>query len=172
MNIDSQLLKSMLGGAAKNDVRFFLNGVHVFGETIEATNGHYLFTAKIDKTEEDRIFKIIGTIPAKAQDTEISFETNIATHKNFNNEIVGVGYVEVIDGKFPDTQKVIDKFKPEKVSEIAFSPEYLSLPKKLFGANGVTLEFGGKDGTARAKFKHNKTSYTDIEMYLMPMRMD
>ncbi len=40
MIIQSKLIRAALVCAAKNDVRYYLNGLHITPKYIEATNGH------------------------------------------------------------------------------------------------------------------------------------
>jgi hypothetical protein len=159
----------MLAAAPKSDVRYFLNGVYVSGGWIEATNGHYLFRAKVDTGRQKRLFTLIGNIPAKAHTTEISFPRKVATHKDAYGKVIGVSYVEEIDGKFPDCKKLIDGFEPVGVDSIGYNPEYMGLPHKLFKASGAALEFGGEDKMAKAVFKTPDSD--EVEMYLMPMKI-
>ncbi len=172
MEIDSRLLKGMIGGAAKGDIRFYLNGVHMFGDIIEATNGAHLFRAKIDKFDDDKIFSLIGNIPKKSDITTLDFEAKIATHRDFMHKVIGVSYIEEIDGKFPNTQEVIvDKFKPKPTKKFSFNPKYLALPHKLFGAIQVHMQVAGEFEVAKITFKAEHAG-KDIDMYLMPMQVN
>ena len=80
------------------------------------------------------------------------------------------GYVEEIDGKYPDTKKLTDEFSSADVSIIGFNSEYMGLPHKLFKARGVTLEFNGALSMSKASFKM-PSDMSDVEMYIMPMNV-
>lgn len=171
MKINSMLLKGMLAAAPKNDVRYYLNGVHVKDGVIEASNGHYLFRAQIESKEE-MLFTLVGNIPARSDVTELDFDTKIATHKDIMECVLGVSYIKSIDGKFPDTVKVIEQFSPCSVDAIGYNPQYLGLPYKLFKVTEMKLEFSGGADVARGSFSLDKHGAdVRVEMYIMPLKL-
>lgn len=169
MILESKLLKGMLAAAPKNEVRYYLNGVHVAKGILEVTNGHYLFRAKVDTGKEERLFTLVGNIPAHAYTTELNFDHKFAVHQDAHGKVIGASYIEEIDGKFPDCDKVVDGFEVSDVSAVGFNSQYLSLPYKLFKTSGAKLEFSGESKMARAIFK--TADLDDVEMYLMPMKV-
>ena len=173
MKISSRLLKGFMAAAPKSDVRYYLNGIYVAGTQIEVTNGHYLLKAYFEdddtEPEEDKIFCLTGNIPATARDTEICFDKKQAIHKDKEGRVVGLSFVEIIDGKWPDTKKVIEGFAKCKIDEIGYNPEYAGLPHKIFGATGAKFTFGGENAIARIQFKTR--DHEDVDFYIMPMRL-
>ncbi len=167
MILESKLLKGMLAAAPENEVRYYPNGVHVAKGILEVTNGHYLFRAKVDTAKEERLFTLVGSIPARAYTTELNFDHKFAMHQDAQGKIIGASYIREIDGKFPACDMVVNDFVVSDVSEIGFNSQYLGLPFKLFKASGAKLEFSGDGKVARATFK--TTDLGDVEMYLMPM---
>jgi len=169
MKISSRLLKGFMAAAPKSDYRLYLNGIYIDGAKIEVTNGHYLFRAAIDSEEEAKTFSLTGNIPASARDTEIFFDKQQAIHKDAKGCVVGCSFVEIIDGKWPDTKKLTDKFVKGQIDMIGFKPEYTGLPHKLFGATGAEVTFGGEHAMAFIKFKTRDLE--DVDLYIMPMRI-
>ncbi len=168
ITIDSRLLKSMLAAAPKHDIRYYLNGVHLRRGIIEVTNGHYMLRAKLEGNRENLIFNLIGNIPARARETVLDLKSSCATHRDKDFKILGMSYIQVIDGKFPDVDRIVNGFKTKNVSSGSFNPEYVGLPFKLFGAYQARFEFGGTEASSRVLFKSRTGD--DIEMYIMPMR--
>lgn len=110
MKIETRKIRAASKFMAKNDAREYLCGIRINNKFIEATNGH--IAVRMDsgiKTNKDIIVKLIGRIPAKSIDTELVFKNgkNTAYHYDGFKNLVGVQLFDVIDGKFPDLEKVI-----------------------------------------------------------------
>jgi len=186
----------MLAAVAQKDVRYYLNGVNINGNRLEATNGHYIFTATFPETIGDnQIFNLIGAkIPANAYMTEFSkieVDENeeheehesvenagktVAIHKDRVGNFVGCNIVNVIDGKYPDIDRTVKDFKETPVSTIGFNSVYMGLPSKLFGKNADNMKFtfGGERSATKVDFnKYNEMNGFDIElqMILMPVNL-
>lgn len=172
MVVDSKLLKALLAAAPKRDVRYYLNGVHVTDGRLEVTNGHYLVITRDEKLYKDEhIFTLIGQIPAKSFETSIDFDTLIATHTNVHGLKVGLSIIELIDGKFPDTEKLLKQFSNGASASVGFNPEYIGLPFKLFKSRQVKLLLGSDESMSKLEFKVSSIDQ-DIEMYVMPISLN
>lgn len=177
MKFNSKLLRGFLDAAAKKDHRYYLCGVHVIGDRIESSNGHYCFVGKLDEAiEEEVIFNLIGAkIPKSAVETEIiKGDIDVAVHRNIKLQIVGSNVVEYIDGKFPNIkEKIEDTFILTSHDTVGFSSEYLGLPAKLFGSKTcnsglVKIELGENKMGRISFFDYEMKS---IKMYVMQCRL-
>ncbi|HIE0684553.1 TPA: hypothetical protein ACXJNH_002779 [Proteus mirabilis] len=82
MIIQTHLLRAALVCVAKHDPRYYLQGIHISNKYIEATNGHVAVRMEHGiKTRRNEILEFRGSIPAKANTTEIKFtEEPFAIH--------------------------------------------------------------------------------------------
>ncbi len=153
MKIESKLLRAAKHCQAKDDVRFYLNGIHIYKNIVEATNGHVAVQMTMKKKIRGNfILNIKGAIPVKAKFTKFEFNKSetIAKHYDLFGSLISVSCVDVIVGKFPDVDKVIPtEFKP--ASMVGFNTEYVGLFSKMFGnANmgSAKFQFSGDMGCA------------------------
>lgn len=146
--------------APKDDVRYYLNGVHLAGNRIEATNGHMLYQAKIrlsdgalqtnngsepfDPVWPDLIIQSVGAEPTSSVKNKTVW-LHISAVEDANNFNLVIYYVDsmfsvlhiqpasIVDGRFPDANRVIPNGKkaPKEAFLIGFNPEYLAMPSKL-----------------------------------------
>lgn len=84
MIIQSKLIRAALVCAAKNDVRYYLNGVHITPKYIESTNGHVALRMEHGiRTKKNIIVQFEGPVPAKAETTELVFHKEaFAIHRD------------------------------------------------------------------------------------------
>lgn len=118
IEVKKAILEAALLCVAKNDVRYYLNGVLLdFANTgelvIVATNGHYLFAAKeaIESTLFDKVI-----IPSESLKQALKacgkHQETIVLKNDGATWILGNTIFTPIDGSFPDYRRVI----PDKVS--------------------------------------------------------
>lgn len=177
MNFEIQKLawlKSVLLAAAKNDVRYYLNGVMIRNGEIAATNGHMVLMVKSESIKSDGEY-IIDNDTLKMLLTAhkgIKGYTHIAVADGV--AITGKSKISItpVDGKFPDINLVIPQ---ETSGEIAhFNYEYLLTCQK---ANGQFL--GGKyqwiklqhNGKAGSKFESEDEEGNKLIGVVMPIRI-
>lgn len=138
MEIETHLLRAATKFQAKDDIRYYLNGIHLNHGKIEATNGHIAII--LDSGEEndaDKIISFIGTIPKKAAKTKLCFNNdfeNIAIHYDKNGLKIDAQLFNIIDGRFPKVENV----KPKKLKTETFpalQTEYLAIMHKAFEAS-------------------------------------
>ena len=165
-------LKSVSLAAAKNDVRYYLNGVMIRNGEIAATNGHMALMVKSESIKSDGEYiidndtlKMLFTAHKGIKgDTRIEVVDSVA--------ITGKSKISItpVDGKFPDINRVIPQ---EPSGEIAhFNAEYLLACQK---ANDKFL--GGKcplvklqhNGQAVAKFESEDVDDNKLIGVVMPV---
>ena len=180
---------------AKNDIRFYLNGFHVTKDGISATNGHYIYHAKLKDFEyPERITENhdIGEMPvsiiikmkqpikkptAKSGCDFVIFDVTdtkvIATTVNQFGGEIGCFLGETIDGRFPDINKVIPSGdEKEDFASISFNADYL---KKLSDVSdgrfkAVTMKCYGQKKAVLFEISSSSAHYEPI-FVLMPIRI-
>jgi DNA polymerase-3 subunit beta len=128
--IKTNELKALLLCAAKNDIRYYLNGVHfessANGIIAASTDGHRLLCINLPSEQAEGIKALIpralieAAIKTKAPVIDIKIEGGNVTLSSAGQNVSG----SITDGVFPDYRRVI----PEKVSGIQgneFNNEYL-----------------------------------------------
>lgn len=158
--------------AAKKDVRYYLNGVHIVKEdgivTVESSNGHTAFQCKNDNLNIIIPNDDINTILKLGKDLVIK-----------DGKVNGVFKFDVIDGNFPDLDRVIPKsgeYGPV-VTNGCMNFSYLeAISKSIKAINGSSKEAGGniefipKHGTNEVS-SYRITCKVDGPVWvLMPMR--
>lgn len=122
MKIDTNKLRAADVFRARGDVRFYLNGIRINKDYIEATDGHRAVRMVSGlKTRLDVIIRFNGKIPKSAIKTKLSFKKNenVAYHYDGFNALISVQIFELIDGKFPDLNKVIPSdFKVDEMPSL------------------------------------------------------
>lgn len=130
--------------AGKNETREYLKGVYITPKHIKATDGRALVMMEHGAdTDIDGVFRVIGDIPAEAEGTLIKTINAqwVAIHVNKDEKAVGHSLLELIEGKYPDFNKLLPD-EPEPYSGMpTFAADLLALPHLMF------------DGYAPVKFK-------------------
>jgi DNA polymerase III sliding clamp (beta) subunit (PCNA family) len=178
MKISSKQLKAAALCQGKGDIRHYLNGIHIYEDKIEATNGHIAVQMTMSKKiKRDLILNITGIIPKKAQDSVFVFgDDNFVKNYDKYGALISVLVVDVIDGKFPDLNRVMPKgFK--EVSHIGVETSYLHLFGKMFDCRygGIAkLQFTGENGSMllTSVNSHINDEYGNPKFIVMPARVD
>ncbi|EDY0584563.1 hypothetical protein ZO25_005060, partial [Salmonella enterica subsp. enterica] len=102
MIIQSKLIRAALVCAAKNDVRYYLNGIHINPKYIEATNGHVALRMEHGiRTKKNIIVQFEGPVPAKAETTELVFNKEaFAIHRDAFERRISITGIKLVDGLF------------------------------------------------------------------------
>lgn len=150
--ISRQNLEALAVTAAKNDARYYLNGICFMpGGVMASTDGHRLLmiTERENKLNSHLKQNIIMSIPAKFPtrsyhyaifDTERGLISYVGEWADLGNqkEIYEsskmrehVSVTKLIDGRYPDVTRVIPKGDPVSVSEIGFNTSYLADVQKI-----------------------------------------
>lgn len=170
-------LKAVMFSAAKNDVRYYLNGVMVRNGEMAASNGYMALLIKSESIKSDGEYIIDND----------TLKMIVTSHKSIKG-IKGANRIEVIDsmtttgsskihitpvdGNYPDVNRVIPQ---EPSGEIAhFNAEYLLACQK---ANGefldhkypwIKLQHNGDKG---AKFESEDKDGNKLIGIVMPVRI-
>jgi len=179
MKIKSKLLRAAQHCQGKEDIRYYLNGIHIYKNIVESTNGHVAVQMTMDKKIRGNfILNIKGVVPAKAQWTKFIFDKDetIAKHYDCYESLISVSCVEVIDGKYPDIDRVIpQKFGP--IEAIGLNTEYVGLFGKMFGKNYMSaakFQFSDKNSAAliTAASPIVRSEFGNPKFIVMPARID
>ena len=167
-------LKAVMLAAAKNDVRYYLNGVMVRNGELAATNGHMALLIKSESIKSDGEYIIDND----------TLKMVVTSHKGIKGDnrievidgVVTTGkskvHITPVDGKFPNIHRVIPQ---DPTGEIAhFNYEYLLNCQK---ANGDFLERKyahiklQHNGQAGAKFESEDEDGNKLIGVVMPVRI-
>jgi hypothetical protein len=176
MIFPTRLLRAALVCVAKHDPRYYLEGVHITPKYLEATNGHVALRMEHGiKTRKDMIVKFDGAVPAKAETTELLFTKDaLAVHRDVNGLRIGFTAIRLLDGRFPDMNRVI----PTTIDESVIPPvqgEYMAYPVKMFGRDSkvvaVKLAPSGETTACRLLFDGSVCSlFGNPQFVVMPIR--
>ena len=150
--IKTDELKALLICAAKNDIRYYLNGIHFestpHGIIAASTDGHRLLCINLPNEQAEGIKALIpralieAAIKTKAPTIDVMIEGANVTLSSMGQNVSG----SITDGVFPDFRRVI----PEKVSGIQgneFNNEYLvdfdKIGKLINGGKASVLQNSG-----------------------------
>ena len=167
---------------AKADVRYYLVGIQLNNAgCIVATNGHVLI--KIDHEplkdlEESLIVRIHGTkIPQKASELEFVFLDDVRgvvrMYNGHGTLMDDVRSFELVEGKFPEYERVMPKGGLKLIGEIGINPHYMDIIAKAqheIGIKhaGVSLKFRGQHNAIEVNFK--SAEYEALAI-VMPMKL-
>ena len=176
MIIPSKLIRAALVCAAKNDVRYYLCGLHVTPKHIVATNGHVALRMEHGiRTKKNIIVQFEGNVPAKAETTELIFNKEpIAIHRDMFQRRLSITGIKLLDGRFPDLDRVIPKKLDLSIHPL-IQAEYLGYPEKMFGRERtfipVQLRPSGDGGAVKFQFDSAiNATYGNPEFVVMPCR--
>ena len=181
-----QILKAASITEASNDVRYYLNGIFVKHDRICSTDGHTLFINWVKDWPEGFdvsgltdgvIIRIHGSIPrgaAKAEFNPTSGKAGIVNYSFNRKASIHLGAFEIIDGIFPDVDRVLKtkEQEPVPVTQIGFNPTYLGRLQqlsKVMVSSPLAMKFFGPDKAAFAEIQHPTWGLS--EYCVMPMRL-
>lgn len=174
--IKSHLLRAALVCVARKDPRYYLEGVHITPQHIEATNGHVALRMEHGaKTSKNVTVWFGGAVPARAETTEIHFSKEpYAVHRDEAGERIGFTVLKTLDGRFPDMDRIIPKSVDTNANP-ALSAHYLSYPVKMFGKKSdllrVRLAPSGETTACRLMFDRSvMEKFGNAQFVVMPMR--
>lgn len=175
---------------AKNEIRYYLNGIHFIGNKIQSTNGHVCLETEHSLVEAPDAGVILamsappaGRIYTAVIDTDagIVYWLDVAADKvkdlseiDHKKARVAVGTVDVIEAKYPDIARVMSTAnKPKSVDVIGIATEYLNLIPKVAKKLGVKMPFAKFEfnGTAEPMKVTIKTADGDATLIIMPARV-
>ena len=177
IKVNKILLEVALMFQAKQDVRYYLNGICFMpGGRIASTDGHRAFIAEggEHKLKDNVIVKVSKSPTKRYEYAIIDTKTKIVTYHDESDVMVGAGICEEVDGRFPDIGRVVPK-KTEPTDRIGFNAQYLAdIAKavKVFNPKyqSISLELQGK--TDSAVVKAISPLGFKATFVVMPMRID
>lgn len=178
--IRSALVKAAMLFQAKQDIRYYLNGIRIEPNRIAATNGHCMwlhnFESELD-IAESLTLQFKGAMPAKSFNInfEVGEKSGVAFSEDVDGKIIAATYFELIDGTYPDIDKVIAPKEDEKPTPvIGFNTEYLSLLQKATKLVGnqrypsVVVNLRGPDAVSVFNIRGPEFN---SKLFLMPVRL-
>lgn len=177
LKICKTLLEAALVFQAKNDVRYYLNGICFMPDgRIASTDGHRAFIGGNHENKlEENVIISVSKSPHKRYDyAELDTKTKLVTYHDFTDAMVGAGICDVIDGRFPDIDRIVPKEK-SPAEEIGFNAKYLAdveKAAKLFNPKfeGVRFELNGNTSAAVANL--SSPEGLTAKIIVMPMRIN
>jgi DNA polymerase-3 subunit beta len=171
--IEIKTIKALLHFAAKKDIRYYLQGVHIeqgaTGTYAVATNGHYIAIARIDAQAQTPASVIVGSgqlaaaIKGAKGAAMVGADGPRVTIKTTAGETTG----DAVEAQYPDWRRVIRA--PQTGEQAYFNPEYLATVQKAAG------EYHGNKGTLY-HVTQNGTSVghcdidDNLQVFVMPVR--
>lgn len=176
LKISRIMLESSHIFRAKAAIRYYLNGVCFMPDgKLAATDGHRLFMGQHDNELTENAIVSIEKAPHKRYTYAIC-DTDSGLVEFFNDSDAGVGVAlcRLIDGRYPDVERVIPK-EQAACDRIGFNAGYLADVEKcakLFNPKwqSVVFELNGNTNAAVATVS-SQTGET-AKIIVMPMRID
>lgn len=179
-SIRSPLVKAAMLFQAKQDTRYYLNGIRIESSRIVSTNGHCLWMHNFESAldiPESLILQLKGPIPAKSYNInfEVGENSGVAFHEDFDGKVISATYFELISGTYPDIDKVTAPKEDEKLTpEIGFNAEYLSLLQKaakLVGNPRYPFVTANLRGSSAVSIFNIPGPEFQSKLFLMPVRL-
>jgi len=159
---------------AKDDVRYYLNGVMLDTDgMVVATDGSVMFKARGGfNTDSPIIINVAYKIPAKT--TECRFRI-LNKEEGILDCLQGVEVIKklhfsIINGKYPDYNKIGKDVEEKDVSEIGLNPKFVKLVSDVMG-DGSIMKFHGDGNLVTITPMDPELKSCGAEMILMPMRL-
>ena len=113
-----KVVKALLVFAARGDVRYYLNGVHVrregAGVLMEATDGHRLLRVWLN----DNLGFATPDVDLILNREQLDIAVKVYKDLRFSGLMVNDVMVETIDGRFPDVPRVLGREPREKATGV------------------------------------------------------
>jgi DNA polymerase-3 subunit beta len=176
LTLSKAALLSALIFQAKKDVRYYLNGIcFAPDKKLYSTDGHRAFIGEHDNAylTENIIIAIKGAKVTSFEKAEIDTESGLVTYLNEHGSRVGAGICEVVDGRFPDIERVISTFKSTPTDEIGFNAGYLAdieKAAKLYNPKFCGIKIKPNGNTAASIVEFN-SAFGNGKLVIMPMRL-
>lgn len=176
LKISKLLLESALIFQARNDVRYYLNGICFMPDgRVASTDGHRAFIGGNHENKlKENVIVSVSKSPTKRYDYAIiDTKSKIATYHDEAGAMVGAGICEEIDGRFPDIDRAIPK-ETKAADCIGFNDGYLvdiEKAAKLFNPKfrGVKFELNGNTNAAVCCL--SAPAGETAKIVVMPMRL-
>jgi|LGVF01.2.fsa_nt_gb hypothetical protein len=186
-------LRAAMVCVAKNDVRYYLNGIHFKSNRIESTNGHVAYMSASKEKNPDwfdgeinpseLIVNIDGKVPASTRQKniqwavfEITEDEALIRYMDICGVQVAVGMGEVVVGRYPNTPKLLSTTrKSGKTNDpIGVNTEYLAMLNLMMkGELYPLVKMESFDDKSAMIFTLRRVCSPDIKelMLIMPARL-
>ena len=192
--IDFDVFEAAMEFAAKDDVRFYLNGVHLKGGRVESTNGHIAYMAKPQKGREkpeyldgtfdcpSMIISPRNKLPAKTKKNWPVFcsitvgEISRVDYLDFYGKVLSSDIIDIVDGKFPNIPRLFSKhIKGAYIGEsFGINTKYLALFDKIMKRESIPcikLYPMSKNDSIMVEFRRSSLFEIDERAIVMPVRL-
>lgn len=176
LKVSKLLLEGALMFQAKQDVRYYLNGICFMHDgRIAATDGHRaMIASKHENKLTDNVIVSVSKSPTKRYSYALlDTETNIVTYHDEHEAMVGAGICSEVDGKFPDIDRVIPN-QTAPAEQIGFNAKYLADVEKLaklFNPKFEAVSFELNGNTSAAVANISAPTGETAKVIVMPMRI-
>jgi DNA polymerase-3 subunit beta len=175
LTLSKEALLSAMIFQAKKDVRYYLNGIcFAPDKKLYATDGHRAFIGEheTEGLKERVIVAIKGPKFSKFEKAEIDTESGVIKYIDNVKRQVALGLCEVVDGKFPDIDRVVPKDN-QPVTSIGFNAGYLAdieKAAKLYSPKfcGICIK---PNGTLNSSIIEFAGAFGKASVVIMPMRI-
>lgn len=176
LKISKLLLEGALMFQAKQDVRYYLNGICFMPDgRVAATDGHRaMISSKHENKLKDNVIVSVSKSPTKRYAYALlDTKTRIVTYHDEHEIMVGAGICSEIDSRFPDIDRVIPK-QTAATEQICFNAKYLEDVEKLaklFNPKYEAVLFELNGNTSAAVANINAPTGETAKVIVMPMRI-
>ncbi|WP_313020963.1 hypothetical protein [Atlantibacter hermannii] len=175
LTVSKNALLSAMIFQAKGDVRYYLNGVcFAPDKKLYSTDGHRAFIGEhtTEGLDDQVIVTISGPKVTKFETASIDTDTGIVSYLDEHGERSSAGVCKVVDGRFPDVERLRSAHENQPVNEIGFNASYLAdieKAAKLYNPKfcGVKIKPGGSEKVAVVEFN---SAFGNGQVLIMPMR--
>ncbi|HDR2728410.1 TPA: hypothetical protein QCJ53_004333 [Enterobacter roggenkampii] len=176
LTVSKNALLSAMIFQAKGDVRYYLNGVCFSPDKkLYSTDGHRAFIGEhtTEGLTEQIIVAISGPKVTKFESASIDTDSGIVSYLDENGERTSAGVCKVVDGRFPDVERLRSSYENKPVEEIGFNASYLAdieKAAKLYNPHfcGIKIKPGGSDKAAIVELN---SAFGSGQIIIMPMRL-
>lgn len=170
--INQEFFKKCMKAVSKDETRYYICGVFIHDDTegirhYVGTNGHILVHCK-EKHEGPALKEGIIVKPTTALGTK---KCMIYVPLQVYDESTAILHLDkrilcdIVDGTYPNYEKVIPTDVKPETEYVAMDPEYLLLMKRILGTCTIRPLSAGPDEP------HIFRKGDEIEVVIMPMRM-
>lgn len=176
LKISKLLLEGALMFQAKQDARYYLNGIcFMLDGRVAATDGHRaMIASKHENKLKDNVIVSVSKSPTKRYAYALlDTKTGIVTYHDEHEIMVGAGICSEVDGNFPDIDRVIPK-QTAPAEQIGFNAKYLADVEKLaklFNPKFEAVLFELNGNTSAAVANISAPTGETAKVIVMPMRI-
>lgn len=176
LKISKLLLEGALMFQAKQDVRYYLNGICFMPDGRVAATDSYraMIASKHENKLKDNVIVSVSKSPTKRYAYALlDTKTKIITYHDEHEIMVGAGICSEINGRFPDIDRVIPK-QTAPTEQIGFNAKYLADVEKLarlFNPKFEAVLFELNGNTSAAVANISAPTGETAKVIVMPMRI-